>query len=309
MNSQPQINRLATTAALITVALWASAFVGIRAVSTDLSPGSLALGRLAIGTVALGILVAVKGWTRPTRREIVLIAGSGLIWFSIYNVALNTAEQTVEAGTASMLVATAPILIALLAGTFLGEGYPPRILIGCAIAFAGAVAIAFGASSGGSNSVVGPVGIALCLVAALAYAAGITLQKPALRRVPALQVTWLACTFGTMGCLPFGPTLLAELPHVDAGIIGWLVYLGLGPTAIAFTTWAFALSRTTTGRLGSTSYLVPPIAVAISWALLGEIPHPLAMVGGTLCVTGVIVARSTALPFRLGPFRRPHAGP
>ncbi len=190
-----------------------------------------------------------------------------------------------------MLVNVGPILIAIFAGLFLGEGFPPRLVVGSAIAFAGTVVIGL-ATSGGSTDAAAPIGIALCLVAALAYAAGVTIQKPILGRVPALQVTWLACCVGALVTLPFLPQLVGELGTAPMSAVGWLVYLGVFPTAIAFTTWAFALNRTTAGRLGSTTYLVPPVAILMAWAILAEVPPVLALLGGVLCIGGVIVARS-----------------
>ena len=50
----------------------------------------------------------------------------GLLWFGVYNVALNEGERYVDAGTAAMLVNVGPILIALLAGVILKEGFRPR---------------------------------------------------------------------------------------------------------------------------------------------------------------------------------------
>jgi drug/metabolite transporter (DMT)-like permease len=70
-----------------------------------------------------------------------------------------------------------------------------------------------------------------------------------------------------------------------------MVYLGVFPTAVAFTTWAYALSRTTAGRMGATTYLVPPIAILLGWAMLGESPAALAFLGGALCLAGVVIAR------------------
>ena len=290
-------DRLAIAAGLVTVVLWASAFVGIRALAGDLSPGSIALGRLAVGSIALGVLVALRPWQRPSNRDLLLIAGSGLVWFALYNLALNEAERNVDAGTAAMLVNTGPIFIAVLAGVFLGEGFPPRLLLGCAVAFAGTVVIGFATTSASTVSGDTTWGIALCLLAALAYAAGVTLQKPALRNVPALQVTWLACLVGMLACLPFAPGLVGELRASDPVDIGWLVYLGLFPTAIAFTTWAFALGRTPAGRLGAMSYLIPPVVIALGWLLLSEVPSSIAIAGGALCIAGVIVARSSGRPW------------
>jgi drug/metabolite transporter (DMT)-like permease len=287
-----RLDRRALAAALVTVTLWASAFVGIRAVVDDFSPGSLAVGRLLVGSIALAVLVATRGFRLPARRDLLLIIGSGVLWFAIYNVTLNEAERNVDAGTAAMLVNTGPIFIALFAGLFLGEGFPQRLLLGLAVAFGGTAVIAFASSAAPAAGGNATLGIVLCLAAALAYAAGVTLQKPALRNVPAATVTWLACVTGAVACLPFLPGLIGELGTAQASSIGWLLYLGLFPTAIAFTTWAFALSRTAAGRLGSTTYLVAPIVIVMAWLLLGEVPTWLAIVGGALCIGGVVVARS-----------------
>ncbi|MEO5964270.1 MAG: DMT family transporter [Candidatus Limnocylindrales bacterium] len=293
------VDRLALGAALLTVVLWASAFVGIRAASVDLAAGSLALGRLGVGSVALGILVLSRGFVWPSRRDLALIVGSGVLWFAFYNLALNEAERHVDAGTASMLTNVGPILIAIFAGLFLHEGFPPRLLVGCLIAFLGALVIGFATSNAMAIGEGTTLGIVLCLVAALLYACGVTLQKPALRAVPAAQVTWMACVVGTVVCLPFGPGLVDSLGRADPSSIAWMVYLGLFPTSIGFTLWAFALNRSTAGRLGSTTYLVPPIAILMGWALLGEIPPVLGIAGGVLCIGGVIVARSRgSLPWQ-----------
>jgi drug/metabolite transporter (DMT)-like permease len=287
---------LALAAALLTVVFWASAFVGIRAVAEDLDPGPFALGRLLVASAALGVLVLVRRPALPTRRrDWLLIAASGVVWFGLYFLALNAGEQLVDAGTAAMLVNVGPILIAIFAGAFLGEGFPPRLLLGSAIAFSGTVVIAL-ATGIGSAEGAAPLGVLLCLMAAVVYASGMTIQKPALARVPALTVTALACWVGTLVTLPFAPGLVEAVAAADAETIGWVVYLGVFPTAIGFVTWAFALNRTSAGRLGSTTYLVSPIAILMAWLLLGETPVPLALLGGALAIAGVVVARSRGRP-------------
>ena len=283
----------ASGAALVTVVLWASAFVGIRAAVVDLSPGSIALVRLLVGTVALGVLLATRPWMRPSRRDLAYIAAAGVAWFAGYNLTLNEAERLVDAGTAAMIVGIGPIFIAVLAGIFLNEGFPRRLLAGCTVAFAGTVIIGLATMADAGASASTPLGVALCLLAALLYGAGVTLQKPVLQRVSPLQATWLACLFGTIVCLPFAPALVGELSDARPVNLAWVVYLGVFPTAVGFTTWAFALSRMTAGRAGAMTYLIPPTAIAISWFLLDETPPALAFLGGVLCIAGVIVARST----------------
>jgi drug/metabolite transporter (DMT)-like permease len=282
-------------AALVTVALWASAFVGIRAAGEDLSAGPLTLLRLAIGSVALGVLVLALARREPlpTRRDIPGLLVFGLLWFAAYNVMLNEAEQRIDAGTAAMLVNIGPVLIALLAGFLLGEGFPRLLLAGCAVAFAGAIVIGFATSE---VSVTAGWGAALCLAAAVAYAGGVVAQKPLLARASALKLTWIACTIGALACLPFAPALAREVERADGGSIVWVVYLGVFPTALGFSTWAYALARTSAGRMGSTTYLVPPLAVALGWAFLGETPPALAFLWGALCLAGVYLARSSSWP-------------
>jgi drug/metabolite transporter (DMT)-like permease len=262
--------------------------VGIRAAGDDFSPGALALGRLTVAAIVLGLIVVVRREPLPRARDLPLVALSGLLWLGAYSVLLNAAERRVDAGTAAMLVNVGPILIALLAGFLLGEGYPRALFAGCGIAFAGVVVIATATSNGGGA---GGLGVAFCLLAALGYAGGVVAQKVALRRVSSLQTIFLSCVAAAVACAWAAPSLLRGAENASAANAAWVVYLGLFPTAIGFVTWAYALSRTSAGRLASVTYLVPAISILLGWAFLAETPPGLAFLGGAVCVLGVAVAR------------------
>jgi drug/metabolite transporter (DMT)-like permease len=279
---------VAVAAGLVTVTLWGSSFVAIRDAGQTLSPGSLALGRLLVGLAVLGVAAAIRRKPLPRRRDLPTIAAFGALFLGVYSVTLNAAERRVDAGTAAMLINTGPILIAILAGIFLKEGFPRWLLTGCAVAFSGCVLIGLGSTRASSRA---GFGIALLLVAALAYASAVVIQKPILTRVSPLHVTWLGCAAGTIVCLPFAPTLVSELHEAEGTAIGWMVYLGVAPTALGFATWAYALRRMNAGRLASLAYLIPVVAILLGWALLGETPPWLAAVGGGLCIAGVALAR------------------
>jgi drug/metabolite transporter (DMT)-like permease len=275
-------------AAGVSVLVWSSAFVGIRYAGRQLDPGALALGRLLVGSLALGALVLVRREPMPPRRALAGIAICGLLWFGLYNVALNAAERHLDAGIAALLVNVGPILIAILAGLLLNEGFPRLLLVGCAVSFAGAALIALATSTHANDAALGAL---LCIVAALGYAGGVVAQKPVLRHASPLAVTWLACTIGAVSCLSYAPSLVHQLGHASGASIAWTVYLGLAPTAIGFVSWAYALSHTSAGRMGSTTYLVPPVALLLGWVILGEVPPLLALPGGILCLAGVAIAR------------------
>ena len=294
LTDAPPRTGLAAGAAAITVVLWASSFVAIRHVGTEISAGALSLARLGLGSIFLGVLLlrrprpAVRRW--PTQRDWLPLIACGVLWFGVYNLALNEAERRLDAGTAAMLVHIAPLLIAVLAGVGLGEGFPRQLVIGSLVAFAGIVVIGTSTSSGSAET----WGVVLCVVAAISYAVGVVTQKPLLSRLPAAEVTWLACTIGAVVCMPFAPTLVEEVSSADAGTIWWIVYLAAFPTALGFTTWAFALRRTSAGRMGVTVYAVPVVAIVLGWLLLGEAPTVLALAGGALCLVGVAISRRTA---------------
>ncbi|MDQ0076403.1 DMT family transporter [Arthrobacter oryzae] len=282
------VNKLGVAAVAVTVILWASAFVGIRAVGPSFSPGSLTLGRLAIAAVVLGLVVLPKLRNLPRGREWWPILAYGVMWFGGYNVALNAAEHMLDAGTAALLINVNPILIAVMAGVILKEGFPRWLIIGSLIAFAGVAVIALGS---GHRSTADVLGVLLCLLAAVLAAVSVIVQKPVLRKFPAAQATWFGIMVGAICCLPFSGQLVGELQQAPLPATLGLVYLGIFPTAIAFTTWAYALSLIDAGKLAATTYLVPGTTILISWLVLGEVPTVWGLVGGVICLVGVGLTR------------------
>jgi drug/metabolite transporter (DMT)-like permease len=284
------------SAIAVTVLLWASAFVGIRFAADDFGPGALTLGRIVIGSIALTVvrlvLTARRHGERPARsrvprgRILLLVIVWGVAWFGLYNLALNAAERHVDAGTAALLVNIAPMITAVLAGLLLGEGFPRRLLGGMAVALAGVAVIAFSTSSGQFDV----IGVVLGLAAAVLYGGAATLQKRLLGHVDAMTMTWIGCLAATVACLPFAPELLASLQAAPASSIAAVVYLGVFPTAVAFTTWGYVLSRSSAGRTAATTYAVPAVVVLLSWLLLGETPPAAALIGGAIALGGVAVA-------------------
>jgi drug/metabolite transporter (DMT)-like permease len=287
--ARPQrVSPLVTGAIIVTVLAWASAFVVIRGTAASFGGGALALGRLLVGSVLLSFTMLGRRWVRPTGREWLQVTAFGLAWFGAYNVVLNLAERTLDAGTTAMVVNTGPILIALGAGWILREGIPKWLAIGGGVAFVGVVCIGIGTGASGLGT---GVGVIWALTAAVTYAVGVLFQKPALRRLPATQVTWLGCIVGTLACLPFSGELVSGLAAAPVPAILGVVYLGAVPTALAFSTWGYALARMPAGQLGISTYVVPPLAVALGFLVFAEVPAPLAIAGGAICLIGVALSR------------------
>ena len=130
----------------VTVVFWASAFAGIRAGLEAYGPGQLALFRFAgrlRGCSPLYAFVSADA-ACPERRDLPAVFLAGFLAFTVYHVALNYGEVTVEAGAASVLITTAPVFTALLAAAFLGERLRPLGWVGMAVSFVGGALVSAG---------------------------------------------------------------------------------------------------------------------------------------------------------------------
>lgn len=285
------LHRPALTALTTTLVLWASAFVAIRHLGVTLSPVTISLGRQVVAAVALGAVAFSRGFRMPSRRDWPSLIAVGVLWFAVYHVALNAAERRIDAGTAALLMQLSPILIAILAAARLGERVGRYFAVGLVVALTGVALISYASQEASNHDV---WGVLLVLVSAASYSVSVILQKPLLRRVSALDATFVSTVVGAVVVLPFAAATPGELAAASLPDLGWLIYLGLLPTALAFTTWAYALSNLPAHLMGISTYLVPPITVVIAWVALSETPPALVYAGGALCLIGVWLARRPA---------------
>jgi drug/metabolite transporter (DMT)-like permease len=283
MNTKP-----AALAAAGTVLLWASAFPAITVAVRGLGPAGLAVARLAVASAALAVVAPLMGVRRPKPRDLPLIALCGLAGMTGYQLLLNAGERVVPAGTASLLVATAPVYASLLAVAFLGERATRRRWAGSAVALAGTALIAASHGLGFGTSAL------IVLAAAVLQAIFHTAQKPLLARYTGFEVTAYAMWAGTVFILPWTGSLLRALwgpgAHAGGAAIGSAVFLGLAPSAAGFVLWAYAMARMDVGRVTVSLYLVPAAAIGISLVWLGEIPGPAELIGGAIALAGVVLA-------------------
>lgn len=273
----------ALLAGLSVVVLWASAFPAIRVAAPELGVIGLSFSRLVIAAAALLILAPFLGVRMPKVRDLQLIIACAFFGMTAYQLLLNWGELYVPAGTASVIVAAAPLVSTGIAVVAFHEKMTAPKAVGSLVALGG-VAIVCLARTGISLS------SAVLIVVAAMVVQGIyhPLTKPLLKKYSGLEVATYCMVFGTVMTLPFVPFGLTDM--LDAGTGAWIaaLYLGLLPSALGFVLWGYAIARLGVTTSTSLLYLVPPVAVAISFFWLHEIPLASELLGGMVVILGVI---------------------
>ena len=274
-----------TIAILVTVVAWASAFPAIRAGLTAFGPAELGAVRFAIAAVPAALFLLVMRPALPALNEIWRFAFGGIVFVGFYTVLLNFGELTVSAGAASFIINVNPIITAALAMMLLGERFPLLAWIGTFVSFAGIGLIALGEGDGLRVD----HGALLILAAAFCNSFSTVVQKPLFKRHKALTVSaWNM----VIGAVFLSPVLLSGLDQVAAANSEALfaaVYLGIVPSLVAYGTWAVVLSRLPASRASNFMYCVPPVATALGFRWLGEVPGMVGILGGALALGGVIM--------------------
>lgn len=284
-------------AILFALVTWASAFPGIRAgmrIGADgvIGPdgfGPFALAALRFITCSLVLIIYAVG-TRmkmPDRRDLPQLALAGFLGISVYHSVLNYAEMRVSAAAAAVIIASSPIFTAVLARVLLGERTTFRKMLGIGVAFLGVVIVATGESGGIGFE---PTAL-LILVSAFCYAAYAVLAKRPLATYSSLQVTAVSMWFGTIPLLVFAPSMLAQMADAHPSAILSGVYLGIFPSALAYMSWNYALSRIPVTSLVVFLNSQPVTAAIIAWLWLGEVPTWVTVLGGAVALAGIAIVQ------------------
>lgn len=267
-----------------TVVLWASAFPAIRVGIDGLGVAGLSFLRLVVAALALLLVAPFTKMRLPLRRDLPMIALCGATGMTAYQVLLNWGEVHVEAGTASLLISIAPVFSVLLGTVFLGERLTGHIVLGSLIALAGAAIVSLAEGTGGFT-----VSALVVLAAAVVQGVYHFSSKPLLRRYTGPEVATYAMVAGTVFALPLAPATWHAAAHAPADALVSALYLALLPSALGFVIWAYAVARLPLAASTAALYLVPPVALAVSFGWLGEVPHAVELVGGAVSVAGVIL--------------------
>lgn len=280
---------------LTTLVFWGSAFAVVRyglkspANPHGYHPGALALFRFGVAAiVALGyLIIARQGF--PRKEDIVRIALAGFLGISVYHFCFNYGEQAVPAGAASILIAFAPIFVALLSSVFLKERLKAWGWAGVLCSFIGVGIVGISATTGFHIDI-----HALALLgSALATSIYFVLSKELLTRYSGIQLTSYVIIAGAVALLVFAPQLMQDVQTASTGATLAAFYIGIFPGFLAYASWSIALAHLPAAKVTVFLNAEPFFAAAIAWAWLGEIPSSLVIVGGIIAIIGVLMVQLT----------------
>ncbi|MGH6882816.1 DMT family transporter [Hypericibacter sp.] len=279
-------------AALATVIIWA-AWIALtrKGVTTSLAPVDVALLRYSVPSlVLLPVLWRIRPALRQagTRRSLIMIVGSGAPFFMVCSTGMALAPAA-DIGT--LLPGTMPLFVALFGFLFLRERIGALRLLGFALIFAGAVAVAVG----GIGLEGAWRGYPLLLGAASMWAC----STLAFRRsgIDAWQSAAIVNTGSVLLLLPVllfsGTSRLLDAPLHDILLQG--LVQGFLSGLLALVCYGAAVRRLGASNAAAFAALAPGLAALFGVPLLGEIPSEIDIAAILIVGLGVALA-SGAIP-------------
>jgi drug/metabolite transporter (DMT)-like permease len=288
---------LAELGVLVIMVFWAGNFIVVKGAIGILPPIGFTFLRYL---VAAATLVALLRWREGAIRlphgDVLKIALLGVIGFGCYQILWPVALQTIPAGDSALLIATTPVMTALLAMA-IGADTPNAVkLIGAFVSFAG-VALVIAA---GQGLVLGAslAGDLLTLVAAACWAIYTVFGAGILRRHSPLVTTTWAILAGTVFIAPLGIAQLAmaDLTDIAPIVVLAILYSGTLSAGVANVVIFHAVKLIGPTEVTALQFLVPPLAVVMAAIFLSEAIRPVQVIGGAIILLGVALLRRGSLP-------------
>ena len=284
--------RLAEIGVLFVMVFWAANFIVVKAANEQIPPATFALLRFAIAALTLLIVLRWReGSLRLPRGDIVPVLGIGALGFGVYQLLWASALQDIPAGDSALLIASTPVMTALLSVYSGADTLTRAKLLGSLVSFAG---VAIVIASGPGLALTSAVGALLTLAAAVCWSVYTAFGAPILRRHSPLRTTAWAMVGGSLVLAVPGAAQAVgvDWPSVDVDAWAGLAFAAFIPAGIANVIVFSAIRLLGPTRITALQFLVPFIAVLLGAAILSEPMRIEQLLGGVVIVLGVVLTRS-----------------
>lgn len=271
--------------AMITILFWSMAYVLTRLTLQYFSAVSLGFLRYLTASLALVVVAILTKMKLPQAKDFPLFFVSGCVGFFFYMIAFNQGQATVTAATASVVIATVPVITSLFARVLYHEKLKTYQWISIPVEFAGVVVLTLMESTFTVNT-----GLLWLFAAALALAVYNILQRKLTKKYTALQTSTYSIFCGTILLAIFAPASFREISHAPAIQFLYLAVLGVCSGAIAYVTWAKAFSKAKqTSQVSNYMFITPFLTSILGFILAGEVPGRATLIGGSIILLGVLI--------------------
>lgn len=280
--------------------IWGTSFLWIKIAVSEISPLVLVGFRTLFGAAFLFGVITLGGRTRLRWQELRPWLGVfsvvALINVAIPFVLISWSEQYITSGIASILNSSVPLFTILLAPFLLQDDQPsPAKILGLLIGFAGIVVIFLPELAQGMNQNL--IGMGVMLLAALSYSLGGIYSRLKAQTLPPQVQAFLQLALAAL--IIWSVTLLAERPPVlPQQPLTWiaLLWLGILGSGLAYILFFSLLHKIGPTRTTTVTYIPPLVGTLLGMLFLGERITWLAIAGGLMVISGIVVINLKHLP-------------
>lgn len=286
---QKQSNAASILSVLGALVIWGSSFVAIKFAYTTYPPLTLAAVRFVVATLILGALTLLpKNRVKLEKKDILTVAVCGLTGIMLYAVLQNIAMQWTSASSATLIIASYPIITLLMESLIYKTKLSWMKIVAILIAICGVVILSYVKTESRISGEL--LGILLLMAAGVFWAVYNFMMKRVVNQYPPITLLFYITLFGTIFLLPLSlfertawqtPTLLS---------FSMMLFLGVFCSVIAYLLYNRGLKTMAPSTITSMLNLMPIIGVFFSWILLGEQVTLRKIIGGTIVILGVMLS-------------------
>ncbi len=284
---------LTTELGLVLMALiWGFNFAVLKYGTTVLEPIAYNAIRMSVGTIALlalGYFMAPM----PSWRDIGRLMLLGVLGHGVYQGLFINGLALTRAGTAALVVASSPAVIAIVGRAYGVEGIERRAVLGIGLSFVGIAIVVLESSQGETAGGAQVLGDLLILASVVAWAFYTTFMRDYTRRIEGVQIAGWTLLGGTLPIvIVAGPALgRTDWPAITSLTWGAVVYSGVGAIGLAYLFWYRGVRVLGSTRTAMFAQLQPMIALLAAWPLLGERPTVWQIAGSVAVMAGLLLTR------------------
>lgn len=271
--------------AMTTILCWSLAYVLTRLALRHFSAFSLGFLRYFLAAVILAAVALGANMKWPAKADLKWFLAAGAAGFFLYMIAFNIGCKTVSSSTSSVIIATVPVITALLARLVYRETLRPFQWIAIAVEFSGVILLTLLDGVFSFN-----FGLVWLLLAAVLLSVYNLLQRRLTRAYPALQTSAFSIFAGTLMLAVFLPASVAEVRTAPPIQFVYLAVLGVFSSAIAYVAWTKAFSKAkNTSSVSNYMFVTPFLASLLGFLLAGETPDLATAIGGAVILSGIFL--------------------